>query len=477
MPDALVPEAEVAESLNRLPKSSLLRRYVTYAAQCTDAPLIYHVAGGLTILAATAPVDLAFPFGNMIHANLFSMLVGRSRLERKSSAIKLARRIIEAACPKLSTETPGSRDALIESIRAAPKQILFFEEFGDFLASTKDGHLAPVKLLLNDVADNAPIGRKLVGKGRTPTTGNVLNSRVSVIGGITPAYLEDETTSTDWTGGFFSRFCIFYDSRERAFSPLTDNVKRDALVAEVRRRAADVRPGVCLGFDDLATRAWAGFATEIEGVLGHMTPNAIGPVAGAQGLAIKIAMLLALDYGQAFQIGRPWFIDTNALDVAIDIARWHARCAQVITASLAQNRSMRERRTLLRALTPDTPRSFKEVLHTQNVMLKRQVDEVLESVRVEGLLQESLSVDMVPQWIRLCDENGFLPEEHRAHDLTNPFRDPETLPSLESVRARVTSPMEPIGAVVIDFPTAPRGAEGTTEYCLRPEDLVVEAKP
>jgi hypothetical protein len=476
MPDALVPEAEVAETLNRLPKSSLLRRYVTYAAQCTDAPLIYHVAGGLTILAATAPIDLAFPFGNMIHANLFSMLVGRSRLERKSSAIKLARRIIEAACPKLSTETPGSRDALIESVRAAPKQILFYEEFGDFLASTKDGHLASVKLLLNDLYDTAPVGRMLVGKGRTPTVGNVRNSRVSLIGGVTPAYLEDETTSTDWTGGFFSRFLIFYDARERGFSPLTDNVTRDVLTAEVRRRVETIRPGACLGFDELASRVWMAFIGDIEGALSHVAPNAIGPVAGAQGLAIKIAMLLALDCGQAFQNGRPWYVDNAALDVAIDIVRWHVRCAQAIAAALAQNRSMRERRALLRALTPDTPRTFKMMLHTQNVMLKRRAEEVLESIRVEGLLQESLNADMAPQWIRLCDENGFLPEERHTRDLANPFRHPERLPSLAAVRDSVTSPMEPIGNVVIAFP--PASLEGaSTGYRLRPEDLVVDAEP
>lgn len=470
MADALVPEAEVAETLNRLPKSSLLRRYVTYAAQCTDAPLIYHVAGGLTILAATAPVDLAFPFGNMIHANLFSMLVGRSRLERKSSAIKLARRIIEAACPKLSTETPGSREALIESVRAAPKQILFYEEFGDFLASTKDGHLSSVKLLLNDLYDNAPIGRKLVGKGRAPTSGNVLNSRVSVIGGITPAYLEDETTSTDWTGGFFSRFCIFYDARERAFSPLTDTVRRDALIAEVRHRAETIRPGECLGFDELATRTWGDFVADIEGKLGLLSPAAIGPVAGAQGLAIKIAMLLSLDCGQAFQIGRPWHVDCAALDIAMDIARWHARCAQAITASLAQNRAMRERRAVIRALKFDEPRTYKVVLHAQNLMLKRRVDEVLESIRVEGLTQESMDPNMAPQWIRLCDENGFLPGEARTFDLVNPLRDPKSLSSLEKVRRRVTSPMGSIGGVVIDFPTPPRAA-GATGYRLRPEDL------
>jgi hypothetical protein len=467
MPESLVPEAEVAQTLARLPKTSLLRRYVTHAARCTDAPLLYHVAGGLTILAATAPIDLSFPFGNPIHANLFSLLVGRSRLERKSTAIKLARRIIEAACPQLSTETPGSRDALIESVRAAPKQILFYEEFGDFLASTKDGHLAPIKLLLNDLFDTAPVGRKLVGKGRAPTTGNVRNARVSLIGGITPSYLEDETTTTDWTGGFFSRFCLFYDARERSFSPLGESAERDVLVDEVRRRAENVHPGVCLGFDPDAVRTWAGFAIDTEAKLALASPNAIGPIAGAQGLAIKVALLLSLDCGQAFQNGRPWYVDAPVLDVALDIARWHARCAQAVTAALAMNRAMRERRTLIRALRFDAPQTFRQILHAQNVMLKRRLDEVLDSVRTEGLMQESMNPDMAPQWIRLCDENGFLPGELQRVDLLNPARNPSRRPSLESVYRAVTSPMEPIdGAVVINFPTSEAAA-----YRLRPEDL------
>lgn len=145
-----VTEQEVATAL---PPSGFIKTYVQHGCLQTTAPLIYHVGVGMTLLAATCPLAYGMDYAGHLHANNFCLLVGRSGEDRKSSALNVGTRLLYQAAAPLIGEYPGSAEGLIESLQAAPSQIIPMSEFGKFLASAQRGYFEPIKTLLADAWD------------------------------------------------------------------------------------------------------------------------------------------------------------------------------------------------------------------------------------------------------------------------------------------------------------------------------------
>lgn len=381
-----VTESEILQNVvSLLPSNSLTLRYLRYAAGSTDAPLVFHLGGALHLLTAIAPIDYYFPLGDEIYANLFTLLIGTSRSARKSSSIQLSRKITSGAIPASICETPGSREGLIESVRANPRHTIFYEEFGDFLASTTEGYLAAIKMAYNSLFDCAPLGRSLANK----KLGVVNNPRISVFGGVAQTYLEELTSGADWMGGFFSRFLLLMGVRERRYeAPPINMVLRAELIEEVRQRELDVRgefkPGRCLGFDDRARGRWAAFFYELAEL---KAPSRIsGAVGGLQTIALKIALLLALDYGGGrTSKGAPWKITMAELQPALEISLYHLRTAYELADTLALSTYLQERRRILDSID-DVEGSTRGQIIALSKLPKRTVVERLESMVEEGVV-------------------------------------------------------------------------------------------
>jgi hypothetical protein len=395
-----ITEAEVMESI---PKNGFFAKYMRYAMRVTDAPLAYHIGGGLIILAATAPTEYSFPFGHPLYTNLFSMLVGASRKARKSTAVKTPRRILQEAIPSSTSEAPGSREGLIESIRGNPKQSIFYEEFGEFLAASKDGYMSSMKMLFNTLFDASPIGRALAKSKQ----GEIKNPRVNVFAGVTPDYLEAFTVPNDWTGGFFARFLVFNAARERTFSvPITDENAFQDLVLEVKERSAILKLGKCRGFDDAAKLVWDNYCSRVEDF--KTSKLATGAITGSNTITLKMAMLFALDYGQA-RSGNDWYITPKELGPALAIAQLHVKSVLEIIDVLSISKDMRDRRTIIGLLSQTEPKTFADLLSSQQIMLKKRLEEILGSLRAEKALQDVVTPTGEAAYLRVVDEFGRKP--------------------------------------------------------------------
>lgn len=146
----MIAEQEVWDAL---PPRGFVRSYVEYAQGTTDANIAYHVAGALSILTQTVPIDYCVPYASPLWGTMYSLLVGDSSKSRKTAAINVAQRVLREAVPGSVGEIPGSQEGLYESLRAQQRQLIVYGEFGEFLAKSEQGYMMPLKTTLTNLWD------------------------------------------------------------------------------------------------------------------------------------------------------------------------------------------------------------------------------------------------------------------------------------------------------------------------------------
>ncbi len=386
-----------SEVFRAIPSEGFLRKYVDYAMRCTDAHASYHLGTGLAALAMSAPMDMHVPFGTPVYANLYALNVGASSKSRKSSSISVARDILKEAIPSSIGEQPGSREALVDGLKTQPRQVISYSEFGAFLAQTEKGYLTPLKTALTEAYDCTSISRALV-RGRGTET--EAEPRLSLMCGCTVEFLERHTEPADWTGGFMARFLTFYADRERTYTvPPGDPAGRRACIDHLKMlNESLIHRGQCLGFDAEARTYWDEWS--IAAANSDAPPEVEGAIARAPMHGLRIALLLAWDYGQV-KSGNHWYITMKELEPARAIADLHIKSVLRVAEHLAPTRDMRERRDVLRAIKAN-PRRLGEIVNESKLLLRR-VKEILETLMEEGQIV-SVSGLGRGQWFRRATE-------------------------------------------------------------------------
>jgi hypothetical protein len=375
-----------ATVLKAIPNRGFVHDYVHYGMRGTDAHAAYHVGAALATLAQTCPIDYHFPFGaQKIYSNIYALSVGASTTSRKSASISIARDLLKEAVPSGIGDTPGSREALIDSLKLCARQLVMYSEFGSFLASAEKGYLVPLKTAYTEAWDATPISRALV-RTRGSGESSEADPRLSMLAGCTLEYLERHTDIADWTGGFMSRFLTFYCKRERIYTiPPGDAAERVKLIAHLKAiNSSFILRGQCLGFDAHASKMWDTYyhASQYESDDDSHT-EIESAVARAPSQALKIALLLAWDFGRA-RSGEHFYITTEELGSAIAIANMHTESVLEIGTKLAPDRPMRDRRRVLDIIARRKPKtvSFSQVLR-ESRLLRRPLMEIIETLMEE----------------------------------------------------------------------------------------------
>lgn len=375
----MISEKAVRATLSTFDPNSFVFKYVEWAAQITDAPLVYHVGSALALLGVCAPTTLEMRAGGKVLPSFWSLLIGESRASRKTTAISLARDILGVSGCKYVGPHPGSTEGFLQSLNEAPKQLLIFGEYGDFLSKTEDGYLGPMREKLTEVYDGESQTRITVKKGSMKTD----PPRVSLLAGVTPAYLEAHTKYDDWTGGFLARHVIFFARRERT----NTSYARGLLGMQAQLGGtlaildgADV--GVCVGLSAGAQRAWDRWYVDVTTRFpaDGLRDWARGVAEGAPSVALKVALLLSHEKhvtGQA-----EWEIPESVIAPAIAIAEIHVQSGLAVVDALAPTRHEQNRRSVLRALQIERPRPLSDVLRATRLSL-RDAQSTLASLLAE----------------------------------------------------------------------------------------------
>ena len=365
-----------------VPPAGWMRDYMNHAVQQTTAPAGYHLAVGLSLLAVTTPVSYGHRYAGDLYGNLFTLLVGRSGEDQKSTALSVGLAVLRAANPDLIGRMPGSPEGLIDALADRPQQILRYSEFGSFLsrAQRKGSYFEPMKALFTDLWDCTPQSRAKANGAGT----NVPNPRLSIMAACSTPYLEKYTEPEDWSGGFMGRWAVIYARRERTNpDPAGNPAAIPALSSALIARANTQQAGLCLGLDDDAKALWREWYFALEK---RPVPATIaGAKTRAPTIARKAAMLYAWDFGEPFS-GDPWHIGVHHLTWGIRFAELHLSSVLGIADKLAEHPDARLRRSILDIVPIGTAQTLAQILR-RTKMRKRVVMEVLDGLVVDGSLK------------------------------------------------------------------------------------------
>ena len=292
-----------------------LRSYVEYAAQCGDAPEIYHVGVALTVLAGAIGKKLQCPYtsGSMLVPNLYTLLIGGSRVGRKTSSMDTGVKLLGQANPESVMPIPGSYEELISQIRATPAGLLTYREFGHFLKTTQRGYGEPIRTVLMDLFD-WPTDRAYVRnlkKGKTVVEPPICLSMIST---CSTDLLYSYSDTEEWTGGFFGRMLLLYGDRDMFRMPQVWTSARDYLVQQLHQFVHAMIPD-CAGFHPYAWQEFERWSRWRDSTARDFPDRVQSHVGGAPTLAAKIALLYAADAGEP--TGHGWAISLESIRRAI----------------------------------------------------------------------------------------------------------------------------------------------------------------
>ena len=330
-----------------LPEDGWLGDYLRAVVPFTDAPVEFHLASGLGVLAAaTGNRRWRISWGDVtVYPNLWVVLVAPSSFWRKSTSISLAERLLRDSDPKAVLPSDFSRERFLEILADRADGLLSLKEFGAFLAALGRDYMGGMKETLTELYDGPSEYTRALKSGVI----TVRNPALTILAATTLDWLESRISDGDLAGGFLGRF-LFVTATEKA-SPkgLTDAMDfgvRNRLVAQLHRLSD--RPSEEVRVEpaarDLLDEWMAGWEAEVGRE--HHASDLTGFAVRLQTYALKLSMLYRVS----------WCLDSDEDDRVVDersVSRAIAYCrvlwrnvTELVDERVAISREARELRRI-----------------------------------------------------------------------------------------------------------------------------------
>lgn len=221
---------------NLLTQTGLIEDYVSYASQLTDAPLEFHQALGLNLMSVCVgrtPIDVS-PYA--IYSHVWTLLLGRSSKDRKSTAIEILNNVLPVGCAKIANEY--SREALLAELSKTPQAIGSYDECGGLLKQMGNSHhymagLDDTMCSLYSLKDD------YVRKLRTETF-TIKNLYLNLSWATTLSKFRRNISVDDYTSGFLARFQVVYAEKKVTLPRRNLDVEDIRRQSEIKAKAQNV---------------------------------------------------------------------------------------------------------------------------------------------------------------------------------------------------------------------------------------------
>jgi len=199
--------------MGKVASEGFLRSYVQYCADTTDAPPIFHVGVGLSILGAALGNNVQIPSwaDQMLYPNIWIVLIAPSGFMRKSAALGLGKRLLRAAVPKAILSDDATPEKLAHILHDNPAGLLTVSEFTRLLSMLQKDYNAGMMQMLTELHDS-PDTWTMERQSSSRVT--IQNVSISMLGATTPDWLEEKVRCKDLRGGFLARF-LFLPATQR----------------------------------------------------------------------------------------------------------------------------------------------------------------------------------------------------------------------------------------------------------------------
>jgi len=390
----IVPNATVRAIL---PSSGFIHEYVEWASTRTDAPTVYHLGVALSLVSVCCSPGLGVIWpGGELSPNLYTMLVGDSVINRKSTTMKMGLKLLRKVCPDRVGLSPGSHEGLLRSLERQSQQIIPEPEFSRFLSQAHGrNYLNAVKQSYTDAYDGEPLSR-ITAYRET----EIEDHNLSILAACAPGYLERYLEPQDLTAGFFARWMLFCGKRDTFKLNLTPDPDGKQRMIDHLFRLYEYSPGGESYFTDKAQQHFENRARQIDHVALHemdADDESRGVIARAPTMMAKVSLLLGVctyvnnlseDAPPPDPLERPT-IQITLEDVinAERIVHLHMTSVLNIQENLAQSPEMLLRRRVLNIVSKQQPCSVGTISKDAKVLVKR-VRPVIETLLEQGMIKQ-----------------------------------------------------------------------------------------
>lgn len=189
--------------------------YADFVEAFSDSPRVYSKFAAWTVAGAVlSPSCIPLTWGiDKIRPNFWTVIVGPSSIARKSTQLKVARRILLQASPDTMAPQGGSYEGILERMAKTPVVLFVFDEMRRFFSWMDRKYNVEVKPWLTEIYDwpadmpwdAARAGQR--GKHGNGDTGiKIKGPGVSVLTATVDDWLSKSVTPDDFAGGFMVRW-------------------------------------------------------------------------------------------------------------------------------------------------------------------------------------------------------------------------------------------------------------------------------
>ncbi len=156
--------------------------------------------------AACADSAMVILHGTPHPLNLWTMLVGASTTDRKTTATKLAVDRLEQidSTARRIQRIFGSPEGFLEALAEEPCSLLYISEGAAFFEQREASYWRHAKGMFMDLYDYTPMFRRRLAKREI----EIENPRLSILSACAQPLLDHHSKMTDWLGGFLPRFLM-----------------------------------------------------------------------------------------------------------------------------------------------------------------------------------------------------------------------------------------------------------------------------
>ena len=312
--------------------------YADLMQPTTEAPRSFHLGVGFTIAGAILGRDVWADYGEPMHANLYTLIVGKSGKTRKDTSIRRGTRMISdhhiqggkivSPITRIITDI-GSAEGLMDELAEHANLMLYATEFSKLMGNARrkaTGTIIPTLIQAWD----APMVMSSLTRGK-PVEAHF--PYLSVVAATQPEILANLMTEDDVFSGFANRW--FYVCGEPTRTPIAnppsvDHVVSRELYEELKARrgeAASLSGGI--GLSTAARRRWTDWYTmDFHRDSDTAEEDAMRPRHAP--LIRKLALIYAATEGTAT-------IGVDQLDAAIAVIEWMGRNVRQMVGTWGQS--------------------------------------------------------------------------------------------------------------------------------------------